>query len=41
VRGNEAMAEEKESSNKNETWDLSRFPDGRKLVGCKWCSRRN
>jgi hypothetical protein len=36
----DAMVEEMESLHKNETWDLVKFPSGRKLVGRKWVFKK-
>jgi hypothetical protein len=35
------MVEEKESLHKNKTWDLVKFPSGRKPVGRKWVFKKN
>ena len=35
-----AMVEEMEALEKNETWDLVEFPDGRKHVGSKWVFKK-
>lgn len=32
----EAMIEEMRALEKNQTWDLVTFPEGKKPVGCKW-----
>ena len=31
-----AMSEEMESLQKNKTWELVKFPKGKKAIGCKW-----
>ena len=36
----EAMVEEKESLNKNKTWELLELPKGKKAIGCKWVFRK-
>ena len=36
----EAMVEVMESLNKNETWELSELPKGKKRIGCKWVFRK-
>lgn len=36
-----AMEEEMESLQKNETWDLVKFPEGRKPVDSKWVFKKN
>jgi len=33
---NEAMLEEINSLQKNNTWELLELPKGRKIIGCKW-----
>ena len=35
-----AMHEELDSISKNEVWDLTEFPTGRKPIGCKWVLRK-
>ena len=30
------MSEEMESLQKNKTWELVKFPKGKKAIGCKW-----
>lgn len=35
-RWEKAMASEHESLMKNQTWDLTSFPPGKKPIGCKW-----
>ena len=35
-----AMVEEMEAFDKNEAWDSVELPDGRKLVGSKWVSKK-
>jgi len=32
----EAMLEEMNSLHKNNTWELSDLPKGKKVIGCKW-----
>jgi len=32
----DAMTEEKSFLHKNDTWELSEFPKGKKAIGCKW-----
>ena len=32
----EAMNEEMKSLYKNDTWELTRLPKGKKAIGCKW-----
>ena len=36
----QAMTEEFESLQKNETWDLVELPRGKRAIGCKWIFRR-
>jgi hypothetical protein len=35
-----AMAEEMESSHKNQTWDLVELPERKKAIGCKWVFKK-
>jgi hypothetical protein len=36
----DSMVEEMESLHKNETWDLVKLPNGRKLVNSKWVFKK-
>ena len=36
LKGKKAMAAEHESLMKNQTWDLTPLPSGKKPIGCKW-----
>ena len=35
-RWRDAMVEEMDSLHKNDTWKLTKLPNGKKAVGCKW-----
>ena len=36
----DAMMDELESIKKNDVWELTALPDGRKAIGCKWVLRK-
>ena len=39
---NDAMMEEMSSLYKNDTWELSEFPKGKKAIGYKWiCAKKH
>lgn len=35
-----AMTEEMESLHKNQTWQLTKLPEGRRIIGCKWIFKK-
>ena len=36
------MEEEMKSLYKNDTWELTRLPKGKKAIGCKWvCAKKH
>ena len=36
LKWDQAMDEEMDALNVNQTWDLEPLPEGKKAIGCKW-----